>query len=87
MVRRAGRLVLTERPTRPGPAETERSFARLLQERGTAVLPWNTGSRRLLERARFFARAHPGRAPGDFSEAWLVEHAPKAKSAEDSFWN
>ncbi len=75
MVRRAGRLVLTERPKRPAPAETARSFTRLLVERGTAVLPWNAGSRRLLERARFFVRAHPDRGPGDLSEKWLVEHA------------
>ena len=42
LVRRAGRLVLTERPARPEPGAVLRSFNAAFGERGIAMLPWNT---------------------------------------------
>jgi ATP-dependent helicase HrpB len=75
MVRRAGRLVLTERPT-VLPAEVIlRAFSELLRSRGLEVLPWSAASRRLLERARFYARAYPERGLGDMSDTGLAERA------------
>ncbi len=74
-VRRAGRLVLTERPEPAPPEEITASFARLLQARGTPVLPWNAASSRLLERARVYAKAFPDRGLGDLSEQGLVARA------------
>jgi ATP-dependent helicase HrpB len=81
-VRRAGRLVLTERPSRPMPEAVLGSFLAMLREQGLAFLPWNAQSTRLLERMRFYARARVDLAAGDFTDAglaaraaeWLVPH-------------
>jgi len=75
LVRRAGRLVLTERPARPGPEEVMSSFQQMLQQRGIALLPWNAQSTRLLARMRFYARARPDLSAGDFSDAGLTARA------------
>ena len=86
LVRRAGRLVLTERPSRPAPDAVRDSFLSMLRQRGITALPWNAQSTRLLERMRFSARARGGRGtePGtmDLSDAdlsarageWLLPH-------------
>ena len=74
LVRRAGRLVLTERPERPGPDQVAASFLEELGRRGASFLPWNGQSRRLLARLRFLARARPAEA-GDFSDPGLVSAA------------
>jgi ATP-dependent helicase HrpB len=73
-VRRAGRLVLTERPERPGPSEILASFQEALVRSGLGMLPWNRASLRLLARMRFYARAR-GKAPEDFSEEGLAARA------------
>jgi len=73
-VRRAGRLVLTERPERPGPEEILASFREALVQSGLGILPWNRGSLRLLARMRFYARAR-GKTPEDFSEEGLAARA------------
>jgi ATP-dependent helicase HrpB len=75
MVRRAGRLVLTERPASVPGDVILGSFKELLRSRGLEVLPWSAASRRLLERARFYARAYPERGLGDMSDAGLAERA------------
>ena len=74
LVRRAGRLVLTERPSRPAPDAVRGSFLSMLQQRGVAVLPWNAQSTRLLERMRFYARARAERG-ADLSDAGLSARA------------
>jgi ATP-dependent helicase HrpB len=75
LVRRAGRLVLTERPTRPDPAETERSFQRALRQRGLSFLPWNAQSTRLLSRIRFYSWASATADTPDFSDDGLIDRA------------
>ena len=74
LVRRAGRLVLTERPERPGPEVVVESFLRELGQKGLAMLPWNNQSRRLLCRLQFLSRVRPDVA-GDCSDAALVSTA------------
>lgn len=74
-VRRAGRLVLTERPARPAPEEVRRSFQQMLEQGGLALLPWNAQSTRLLARMRFYARARADLGAGDFSDAGLTARA------------
>ena len=75
-VRRAGRLVLTERPERPQPPEILRSFHEALGQSGHAMLPWNRQSRRLLARLRFFVRVR-GKPHEDLSDAGLISRAPE----------
>jgi ATP-dependent helicase HrpB len=75
VVRRAGRLVLTERPSRPVPEEVLSSFLQMLRQRGPALLPWNAQSTRLLSRMRFYARARPDLGAGDLSDSGLSERA------------
>ncbi len=82
LVRRAGRLVLTERPARLAPEQVSGSFLTLLRERGLAPLPWNAQSTRLLARMRFYSRARADMGAGDFSDdglaarvdEWLTPH-------------
>jgi ATP-dependent helicase HrpB len=71
-VRRAGRLVLSERPARPSPAEAAAAFAHHLQRQGIGILPWNARTRGLLARIRFYARRRPDRGIGDMSDAGLA---------------
>ncbi len=73
-VRRAGRLVLTERPERPGAAEILASFQETLARSGLGILPWNRASLRLLARMRFYAGAH-GNAQEDLSDGRLAARA------------
>jgi ATP-dependent helicase HrpB len=81
LVRRAGRLVLTERPSRPSPEAVRGSFLTMLGQQGPGLLPWNAQSKRLLERMRFYARA-ARRDAGDLTDTglasraadWLVPH-------------
>jgi len=70
-VRRAGRLVLAERPERPGPSEIAAAFQDELARSGLEILPWNRASTRLLARMRFYARA-TGRPPGELLDQDLV---------------
>jgi ATP-dependent helicase HrpB len=72
LVRRAGRLSLSERPARPSPAEVAASFSAHLQRGGIAILPWNPQTRSLLARMRFYARKRPERGLGDMSEPGLA---------------
>jgi ATP-dependent helicase HrpB len=74
-VRRAGRLVLTERPARPAPEAVSISFLQSLRQRGLGLLPWNAQSTRLLARMRFYARARADRGAGDVSDAGLIARA------------
>ena len=82
LVRRAGRLVLTERPVRPAPDAISKSFADHIARQGIAILPWNAAARRLVQRMRFYAHAVPGTGWGDLSDAglaarvsdWLLPH-------------
>jgi ATP-dependent helicase HrpB len=82
LVRRAGRLVLTERPARPEPDAVLRAFQAALAEKGISMLPWNAQSTRLLARMRFYSRARGGSSPDDYSDAglaarsgeWLTPH-------------
>jgi ATP-dependent helicase HrpB len=76
LVRRAGRLTLTERPQRLDPHLIVGSFLRELERRGLSLLPWNRQSRRLLARLRFHARTRPDEA-GDFSDSGLISTAPE----------
>jgi ATP-dependent helicase HrpB len=73
-VRRAGRLVLTERPERPAAQEILSSFQVELGRVGLEMLPWNRQSHRLLARMRFFSRAR-GRPPEEWSDPDLVSRA------------
>jgi len=75
LVRRAGRLLLSERPLRPSEQQIAGSFHALLVRRGVSVLPWNESSRSFLARVRFFAGAHPEAGLGDLSDAGLTERA------------
>lgn len=75
LVRRAGRLVLTERPVRADPEKVEQSFLARLRDDGLSVLPWNTSSSRLLSRLRFYRRVTHV-AADDFSDASLARSAP-----------
>ncbi len=75
LVRRAGRLVLTERPARPVPDEVGSSFQQMLGQRGLALLPWNAQSTRLLARMRFYARARADPGAGDLSDIGLIARA------------
>jgi ATP-dependent helicase HrpB len=59
VVRRAGRLVLRERPGAASAQQVGESFRALLSKKGVGILPWNTQSTRLLARMRIFARAFP----------------------------
>ncbi|HTO23684.1 MAG TPA: ATP-dependent helicase HrpB [Spirochaetia bacterium] len=70
-VRRAGRLVLTERPERPASAEIAAAFQEELTRSGLAILPWNRASTRLLARMRFHARA-AGKPQGELSDQDLA---------------
>ncbi len=72
---RAGRLLLSERPCRPPAGEGTASFLERLARLGTAILPWDAASRRLLERMRFYGSRPEGRAIGDLSEPALVSRA------------
>jgi ATP-dependent helicase HrpB len=72
LIRRAGRLVLTERPARPAPEEILGSFQQELKQRGLEILPWNSQSTRLLARMRFYARARADLQAGDFSDEGLM---------------
>jgi ATP-dependent helicase HrpB len=72
IVRRAGRLVLTERPSRPGSEEILGSFLLELKQRGLSFLPWNAQSTRLLARMRFYARTRADLQVGDLSDDGLV---------------
>jgi ATP-dependent helicase HrpB len=75
LVRRAGRLVLTERSLRPAPDAVRSAFLLVLQQRGSAFLPWNVQSKRLLDRMRFYAGARPDLGAGDLTDAGLTERA------------
>lgn len=75
LVRRAGRLSLSERPRRPSGEEITAAFRDFLLRRGLGDLPWNERSRSLLERMRFYARARPDALPGDLSDAGLAARA------------
>jgi ATP-dependent helicase HrpB len=75
LIRRAGKLVLTERPVRPTPAQIAVSFQGLLSRQGLGMLPWNAQSTRLLARMRFFTRERPDAGLGDLSENSLAARA------------
>ncbi len=75
VVRRAGRLVLVERPGAASPPQVAESFARLLEKNGIGILPWNTQSTRLLARMRAFSRAFPAAGLPGLSDAALAETA------------
>jgi len=73
--RRAGRLLLSERPVRP-PAEAGiASFRERLARLGIGILPWDPASRALLDRLRFLASRLPEGGLGDLSDAALIERS------------
>ena len=72
LVRRAGRLSLSERPARPTAEEISASFRAHLQRQGIGILPWNARARSLLARMRFYARRRPERGLGDLSDQGLA---------------
>jgi len=72
MVRRAGRITLSQRPVRLTSGQIAESFAEHLAHAGVGVLPWNETCRALLARIRFFARARPDAGLGDVSDAGLA---------------
>ncbi len=72
IVRRSGRLVLTERPGAASAQQAAESFRLLLSKKGLGILPWNRQSTRLLARMRIFARAYPDAGLGGLSEEELV---------------
>ncbi|HUJ73610.1 MAG TPA: ATP-dependent helicase C-terminal domain-containing protein, partial [bacterium] len=75
MVRRAGRIVLTERPARPTADQVADSFFARLSRQGMDILPWNEGTRTLIARMRFFSRARPEAGLGDLSNQGLAARA------------
>jgi ATP-dependent helicase HrpB len=75
LVRRVGRLLLTERPAKPLPEEIAASFLQHLQKQGLSLLPWNARSQALLARLRFSARQRPEAGLEQMSEEWLVRNA------------
>ena len=74
-VRRAGRLVLSERPVRPPADEAARSFLERLSRQGVGILPWDERARALLARMRFYASRLPSRGLGDLSDEGLSRRA------------
>ncbi len=72
LVRRAGRLTLAERPTRPSAEEILSSFRERCARQGISSLPWNGSSRSLLARLRFYARVRPEAGLGDLSDGGLA---------------
>ena len=72
LVRRAGRIVLTERPVKPSADEIAASFRRRILQEGISVLPWNERSRGLLLRMRFYSRVRPDAGLGDLSDPGLA---------------
>jgi len=75
LVRRVGRLTLTERPRTPDAGQIGESFQALVAKQGLDILPWNASARRLLARMRFFASARPAEGLGDLSKARLARDA------------
>ncbi len=72
VVRRAGRLVLAERPGAAAPPLVAESFLALVEKKGAGILPWNTQTTRLLARMRTFARAFPDAGLPGLSDAELA---------------
>jgi ATP-dependent helicase HrpB len=75
LVRRGGRLVLSERPYRPTANEIAVALREHIGRLGPAILPWNERSRSLLARMRFYSGARPERGLGDLSGAGLAQRA------------
>ncbi len=75
LVRRAGRLLLDERPSRPTAAAGTASLFERLTRQGMEMLPWDPAARAFLDRMRFLAARLPGRGLGDFTDAGLIERA------------
>ncbi len=75
LTRRVGRLVLTERPGRPGAEELSQSFRDLIARQGSGILPWNAQSTKLLARMRFLSRSRPELGLGDLSDSGLAQRA------------
>lgn len=75
VLRRAGRLLLTERPSRPSREPGTASFLERLAGSGIGILPWDEPSRALLGRLRYFAARFPDRGMGDLSDAGLAARA------------
>ena len=75
LVRRAGRIVLSERAARPAGSDVAASFLARLSRQGLGALPWNETTRALLARMRFFAGARPEAELGDLSDAGLAARA------------
>jgi len=74
-VRRAGRLMLAERPCRPAAEAVTGAFLDRLAREGTSVLPWEEGTRGLLDRLRFFSRRRPGAGLGDLGAEAMTRTA------------
>jgi len=72
LVRRAGRLLLSERPSRPTRAAGTPSFLERLAGLGVGILPWDEISRGVLSRLRYFAARFPERGLGDLSDEGLA---------------
>jgi ATP-dependent helicase HrpB len=72
LVRRAGRLSLSERPARPAAQEISESFRAHLRRQGIGILPWNARARSLLARMRFYTRRRPESGLGDLSDQGLA---------------
>ena len=77
MVRRAGRITLTERLVRPPAERIAESFTQRLSRDGLDILPWNESSRALLARMRFFAQARSDVGLGDLSDRGLAARSER----------
>jgi ATP-dependent helicase HrpB len=75
LLRRAGRLALSERPFRPRAEAGTASFIGRLSRQGIGILPWDAAGRGLLDRMRFYAARSPGPGLGDLSDAGLAARA------------
>ncbi len=73
--RRAGRLLLTERPVPPPAEPAIASFRERLARQSIGILPWDPASRALLDRLRFLASRLPERGLGDLSDAGLIDRS------------
>jgi ATP-dependent helicase HrpB len=73
--RRAGRLLLSERPVPPPAEPAIASFRERLARQGIGILPWDPASRALLDRLRFLASRLPERGLGDLSDAGLIDRS------------
>lgn len=87
LVRRYGRLELSNRRLDPEPGDFATAYARFVRDRGLAILPWDEASRSFLARARLYhrLRGSPETASDDGLlrdlDDWLVPFLPMGGAA------